>query len=159
MLQELESTKAKMEETRATLALVLDRISETQATELIVGGWSIKDTIAHLASAERGMTRLAQRFAAGENPKLPADYNNDVYNARQIEKRRALSFAQARAELDTAQTDLYALMESITLPQLEMRGEHPIWGFVTLKELLEIIVRHTSQHGKEISDQLGESKN
>ena len=104
------------------------------------------------------MTRLAQRFATGTNPKLPTEYNNDVFNARQVAKYKALSLAQARAELDASRADLLALIETFTLPQLDYRGEHPIKGDISLKELLGVIAWHEDQHSKEISDKLIELK-
>ena len=100
MLTELVPLVEKLRASRAALDCALDSVSDEQATQrTLYADWTIKRVVAHLIGAERGMTRLAQRFAAGENPTLPADYNNDVYNARQVAKREALSFAQARAEV------------------------------------------------------------
>jgi len=93
MLKELEPIAAKLNEACAMMTRTLDQLSEDQATTLMVTpDWSVKDAIAHLVGAKRGMTRMAQRFAAGEDPQLPEDYNNDYYNARQVAKRKAMSF-------------------------------------------------------------------
>lgn len=159
MLTELEPTVARLNESRATLMHLLDQWVEIQAAQVMVNAeWSVKDMVGHLAGAERGMTRLAQQFATGSNPKLPADYNNDVYNARQVEKRKSLTYAQARAELEASRADLLAFMDKLTAPQLDYRGEHPIRGEISLRELLGVIGWHEGIHSKEISNKILESK-
>lgn len=159
MLKELEPIAAKLNEACAMMTRTLDQLTEDQATTLMVTpDWSVKDAIAHLIGAKRGMTRMAQRFVAGENPQLPEDYNNDYYNARQVAKRKALSFAELRAELDAAHQELLAFLESVTPQQLELRGEHPIAGEIPLKDLLVVIYSHETSHCKEINDKIRELK-
>ncbi len=159
MLAELEPTVAKLNENRATLLRLIDQLAEVQAAQVMVNPeWSVKDIVGHLIGAERGMTRMAQQFATGSNPKLPPGYNNDVYNARQVEKRKSLTYAQARAELEASRVDLLAFMETVTAPQLNYRGEHPIRGDISLKELLDVIAWHEGLHSKEISAKLVEVK-
>lgn len=155
MLAELEPMVAKLNESRATLMRLLDQLAEIQSAQVMVNPeWSVKDIVGHLTGAERGMTRMAQQFATGSNPQLPAGYNNDVYNARQVEKRKSLTYAQARAELEASRVDLLAFMDSVSAPQLDYRGEHPIRGDISLRELLDVIAWHEGLHSKEISDKL-----
>jgi uncharacterized damage-inducible protein DinB len=159
MLKELETMASKLSETRAMLSRALDRLTEEQATKIMINPeWSVKDEVAHLVSSERGMTGMAKRFATNENPQLPKDYNNDVYNARQVAKRKAMSFAEVRAELDASRKDLLAFLETVTPQQLDYPGEHPLKGQITLKELLVVIYSHETAHCKEISEKISESK-
>ncbi len=159
MLKELEPIAAKLNEACAMMTRTLDQLGEDQATTwMVTPDWSVKDAIAHLVGAKRGMTRMAQRFAAGENPQLPEDYNNDYYNARQVAKRQAMSFGEVRAELAAAHQELLAFLESLTPQQLELRGEHPIAGEIPLKDLLVVIYNHETQHCKEINDKIREMK-
>ena len=159
MLAELEPTVAKLNESRATLMGLLDQLAEMQAAQVMINPeWSVKDLVGHLVGAECGMTRMAQQFATGANPKLPTGYNNDVYNARQVEKRKALTYAQARAELESSRGNLLAVIDQLTAAQLDYQGEHPVRGNISLKELLNVIAWHESLHSKEISDRLLEAK-
>jgi uncharacterized protein (TIGR03083 family) len=159
MLKELEPIAAKLNEACTLLSRTLDRLTDDQAAQLSVNPeWSVKDTLAHLVGAKRGMTRLAQRFAEGQDPQLPADYNNDVYNARQVAKRKAMSLAEVRAEFDAAHQELVAYLDSITAQQLELRGEHPLAGEIPLKDLLVVIYSHETQHCKEIAEKIRELK-
>ncbi len=110
------------------------------------GEYSGREVIAHLAGANRGMTRLMQQMAAGQTPRLKADYNNDYYNARQQEKRAAMSVPALLAELDETHRDLLAFMETLSAEDLERRGQHPIVGDATVLQVLETLSAHERGH-------------
>ncbi len=151
MLKELELIATKLQEERIALWRALDALTEEQAATLKVNNeWTIKDIVAHLAGAERGMLRMAQRMAQGENPRLPDGYRNDEYNARQVTKRAQVSLAQVREEMSGSRAELLAFMESLTAPQLALRGEHPRLGDTTVKDVLEVIGKHEGEHCGEI---------
>ncbi len=159
MLKELEPIASKLKEERGVLWRALDALTEEQATTLKVNdGWTIKDAIAHLAGAERGMTRIAQGMASNTDPQLPEGYNNDEYNARQVAKRQALPLAEIRNELDDSRNGLMALLEGLTAKQLELCGEHPLAGETALKDLLVIIYNHEVAHCKEITEARANSR-
>ncbi len=154
MLKELEPIASQLREARAEFKRTLAALTDAQAAAMTTPDWSVKDTVAHLAGAERGMVRMAQRIASGENPQLPPDYSNDVYNARQVAKRKEQTVAQLLAELETSRAELMTLIETLTPNQLELRGQHPLGGNVNLVELCTIICKHEIAHGTEISAKL-----
>lgn len=155
MLRELEPIANKLKEERALLWRTLGTLTEEQAAQtMVIPEWSVKDVLAHLAGAERGMLRMAQRMAAGENLRLPVGYSLDDYNARQVAKRKDKAFAEIRAELDASRTELLLFMEGLTANQLALPGEHPILGDTTVQGILDIIAVHGAAHGKEIADRL-----
>ena len=159
MLKELEPIADKLNEERAILNRTLDQMTDAEAAGIrVTPEWSLKDAVAHLVGAERGMTRIARGMANGTNPQLPQGYSNDEYNARQVAKRKEQSVAQVRAELNATRADLLQFLESITPEQLALCGEHPLAGNISLKELLVIIYSHESTHANEISHQYRESK-
>lgn len=159
MLKELEPIVAILNEERGILNRTLDGISEQEAAEVhVTPDWTLKDAVAHLVGAERGMTRIARGTARGENPQLPEGYDNDVYNARQVAKRKDQTLAQVRTELDASRAELMALLESIAPEQLALCGEHPLSGDVSLSDLLVIIYSHERTHANEISLKYRESK-
>ena len=49
-------------------------------------------------------------------------------------------------------------LQNLTQEQLDLCGQHPLYGEVTLKELLVIIYSHETTHAKEISAKIRESK-
>ncbi|MBI4789084.1 MAG: DinB family protein [Chloroflexi bacterium] len=159
MLKELEPITNKLNEERGILNRALDKMTEAEAAQVMVTPeWTIKDELAHLAGAERGMTRIARGMGKGENPHLPEGYNNDEYNARQVAKRKDKSLAELREELNTTRAELVALLESVTPEQLALRGEHPLYGDIALKDLLVVIYSHESTHSNEIAAKYRESK-
>ncbi len=159
MLKELEAIASKLSEARSILVRALDGLTEEQATQVLVTPeWSIKDEVAHLAGAERGMFGIAQRMARGEDPQLPPEYDNDTYNARQVAKRKEKSLADVRAELDATHAELMAFLQNLTQAQLDECGQHPLYGEVKLKDLLVISYSHATTHTNEISAKIRESK-
>lgn len=159
MIKELEPIANKLVEERGILTRMLDSLTDEIATRVMVTPeWSVKDALAHLVGAERGMLGIAKRMLKGEDPQLPPGYNNDEYNARQVAKRKALSLAELRAELEATRAELIALLESTTLKQLELCGQHPLEGEVSLKELLVIIYSHETTHCNEMNAKLRENK-
>ena len=159
MLKELEPIASKLSEARSVLVRTLDGLTEEQATQILVTPeWSIKDEVAHLAGAERGMFGIAQRMAKGEDPQLSPEYDNDIYNARQVAKRKERSLAEIRAELEATRAEFMAFLQNLTQEHLDLSGQHPLYAEVTLKELLVIIYSHETTHAREISDKIRESK-
>lgn len=159
MLRELESIRDKLKEERAILERTIAPLGDAEAAQIFVTPeWSVKDEIAHLAGAERGMLRIAQRIARNENPELPEGYNNDEYNARQVAKRKNQTLAEIKAELDGSRAELIELLASVASDQLNLRGEHPLAGDVSLKDLLVVIYSHETTHAKEIADKVRQAR-
>ncbi len=159
MLKELDPIASKLNETRSLLLLKLNDLKEEQIHGVLVTPeWSVKDQVAHLAGAERGMFGIAQRMAKGEDPQLSPEYDNDFYNARQVAKRKERSLAEILAELQATRAELTAFLQNLTREQLDMSGQHPLYGEVTLKQLLVIVYSHETTHAREISDKTRESK-
>ena len=159
MLKELESISSKLNEALFVLAQTLDGLTEEQADQVkITSEWSVRDEIAHLAGADRGMLGIAQKMAAGQDPQLRPDYDNDFYNARQVAKRKDKSLVELRQEIEEAHGELMGFLDALTQEQLDLMGQHPVYGHVTLKELLVIIYTHETTHTREISDKIRESK-
>ncbi len=159
MLKELEPVAASLLEERSRLNATLDLLSDEEAGRLKVNSdWSIKDALAHLAGAERGMLKLAERMARGENPQLSPEYDNNRYNARQVAKRQGMDLRGLRAELESSRSDLLAFIENLSADQLALHGEHPVEGDTTVKELLTVIGQHETSHGQDISYQCRELK-
>ncbi len=159
MQKDLEPIASKLNEARSILIRTLDSLTEDQAAQVrVTPEWSVKDVVAHLAGAERGMFGIARRMAENIDPQLPPDYDNDTYNARQVTKRKEKSLADVRAELDGTRGEFLAFLENLTQEQIDLCGEHPLEGEVRLKDLLVIIYSHETTHTNEIAAKIRESK-
>lgn len=158
MLKELAPIADKLNEERGVLDRQLDKLTEEQASRIrVTPEWTIKDALAHLVGAEKGMLGMAERMAREENPQLPPDYDNDRFNARQVAKRQGLALGQLRTELNSTRAQLMGLLDGLTQQQLELCGQHPLAGQIPLKDLLVIIYTHETTHCKEISDKVREA--
>lgn len=153
MLERLEPLLERMRVERPALLALVGRLTESEAARSRPGdNYSARATLAHLAGAERGMTRLGQRMAAGENPRLAPNYDNNFYNARQQDKRKDMTVAQLEAELAESRRELLIFMESLTDETLARRGEHPVAGDVSVWYLLRVIVDHEREHTVELEN-------
>jgi uncharacterized protein (TIGR03083 family) len=147
MEKQLDALVQKLQAVRADTLRMMDTLADAEWTRPgVVGEWTARDLVAHFISAERGMTKLAQRFAQGEMPKTAPDFNMDFYNRRQIEKRAGMTLAEIRAELEAAHRELLAFMDTLTPEQLAARGEHPVYGEMSLEGLLNVIYTHERDH-------------
>lgn len=159
MLKELEPLASKLKEAHGLLSRAISSLIDEQAqTIMVTPEWTVQDIAAHLAGANRGMFGIAQKSAQGENPQLPENYNNDTFNARQVVKRKTQSLTQVRGELDATHNEMLTFLESVTPEQLELQGEHPLYGQVTLVRLFEIIYNHEITHSNEIMNAIHQAK-
>ena len=147
MEKQLDALVEKLQAVRADTLRMMDALAESEWTRPgIVGEWTARDLVVHFISAERGMTKLAQRFAQGESPKTAPDFNIDFYNRRQIEKRAQMTLAEIRAELETSRRELLEFVKGLSAEQLARRGEHPVYGEMSLEGLLNVIYTHERDH-------------
>jgi uncharacterized protein YhaN len=152
MLIEIEPLVGELAENRRRMAEVLSRLREDEMDRAPrKGEYSPRQVLAHLAGAERGMTRLLHLMAAGDMPKLRPDYDNDLYNARQQEKRAKMSVGDLKAELEDARRDLLALMESLKPGDLGKGGEHPTLHETNVLGVLKQLQAHERAHVQEMS--------
>ncbi len=150
MLAQLEPIAQRLGQNRHLLDEYIKPLSDEQLRQSPrEGQYSGREVLAHLAGADRGMTRLVQLMAAGQEPRLKADYNNDYYNARQQEKRAGLSVEQLVAEIDEAHRDLLGVMDTLRPEDLAKHGDHPVLGDATVLQVLEILASHEKEHIQE----------
>ncbi len=151
MLTELEPLARDLKRNRELLDQVVDGLTEEQMMQpMREGEYSGKQTLAHLAGAERGMTTLVRRMVAGEQPRLKSDFDLDSYNARHQEKREGMTITQLRTELAGTRQDLLAFMETLKPEDLEKHGDHPRLKDATVRQVLEIIATHELEHTQEL---------
>ena len=151
MIPKLESLAERMKNERPQLLDAVRAVADAQANQKRPGdNYSIREILAHLAGAERGMTRMAQLAAAGQNPRLPPGYTNDEYNARQQAKRQDKTVAELVAELNESRVQLFAFMETLKEEDLTKPAEHPVLGDTDVWGVLNVLVQHEWDHTQEL---------
>ncbi|MBI3943397.1 MAG: DinB family protein [Chloroflexi bacterium] len=136
-------------ETQQTLALVTG-LPEAQISQVPEGHtWSIRDYLAHLASADKNLLRLIERGLAGDATPLPG-FDLDRFNLEDVAATRDLSLAEV---LDAWQRARSALLERYSLwtpEQLSTVCWHPFFGQQTVAQFIRIMAVHQRAHRRDI---------
>lgn len=151
MVPDIEPIAGELQENRRLLRRILARLREEELEKQpSERDYSPRQVLAHLAGAERGMTRLMKLMAAGEKPRLKPDYDNDYYNLRQQEKRAKMNAAEILAELEGARSELIDFIENMKEEDLAKSGEHPTLGDTDLLGVLNRLKDHEREHVEEM---------
>lgn len=141
-------------------ALVAQIGREQMESLLLDNGWSVKDTLAHIASWERAMIEWLGNAVRGERPTWPEGEFDpekvDQINAEFHEQNRGLTAEQAVATLrSTHQAALEALEAApedvlVEPGKVEWLGDIPFWELVADNTYV-----HFKDHRESIEKKLG----
>ena len=140
---------------RTELLLAIEGLSEEEMVCLgVVGEWSVKETLAHIAAWDKETCTVIYAFVTQENPvfdyKISGKQGFAKWNAQQVEKRRSFSVTQILAELEEARQKLIELVQGLTEEQLSRRAVPP-WRYpTTARRNLEIQAKHDREHAEQI---------
>ncbi len=147
MVQELEARVTELNVNERTLTRLVRALTAEQLDQHDpVSGYSPRQALAHLVGGTRSMTVMGKNWIKGENTKLRADFDLNLFNQRQQEKRAQLSLDALLEEWHAAHRDVIAFLETITADDLEKRGDHPAQEAMTLRELMRVISYHEAMH-------------
>jgi uncharacterized damage-inducible protein DinB len=118
------------------------------------GAWTVRQVVAHLASAEPGQIATGQRMLAGE-ARLPESFRLDFWNQRQVEKRKDQAPADLLSDLSQSRQRLTAWIDGLSQADLDKSGQHARGDFITVAQLCFRIGEHEAQHADEIRRALG----
>jgi uncharacterized protein (TIGR03083 family) len=111
--------------------------------------WTARDLLTHLTIAEPGLLLRTRRILEGTS-QLPPGFDLNVYNERQIAKRRGESVSTLRSALDESRGQLLSFLDSLDDDQFDQRGWHASGREVTVSEMFEILAWHEETHAKDI---------
>ncbi len=141
-----------LETTRATL---LDAVAGLAPEEWdwpaasSEGAWTVRQVLAHLAAAEPGMLGTGQRMLTGE-AKLGPGFSLDVWNQRQVAKRKDQTPADLLNDLAASRQQLLAWLDGLAETELDKSGQHARGDIITVEQLCFRIGEHEAQHAAEI---------
>jgi hypothetical protein len=155
MIKELQALAHKLNEAHTLLDQVCAQMTLAQMiSPRAVGEWSAKDVLAHLVTNTDLMTTLAECIVTGQNPSLPADFDNDRFNAEQVAALKDVPAAELRKRFDTTHQDVMDFLGQVAPEQLSICGRHPLQGELALKEFLVAVYAHETTHGRELWEYL-----
>ena len=139
---------------RERLLGLLEGLSVEEMTQRLKdGGWSIKDILVHIASAEKAHLAFIKRMCEEDNPQMMppgVEFDLDRWNASQVSKRGKFTLKEVLAELDEARRRTTTLLNDLTEEQLSRQGAHAVWGQRTVAQQLRIIRIHDQMHRRDV---------
>jgi uncharacterized damage-inducible protein DinB len=85
----------------------IDGLTEDEMTRPdVVGDWSVKDILGHIASWEEAAAYIVRGIAQGQHPDTTEYDDEDAWNAQQVARKRDWPLTRIRAELSAARRSL-----------------------------------------------------
>lgn len=134
----------KLAASQQQLAGALRAQASSNAMELRVGAWSVRDVAAHLAACEvECIEPRVRSIAAGNRPRF-AFYSNDKRDFGRVRLEDAL------AEWAVSRARLLDFAQSLADDELAKVGVHSTFGEVTVSKYLEIALEHDQGHLRDL---------
>lgn len=139
---------------------LVKRLSDEQIESVpVVGEWTTKEIIAHLAAwnweQAREIARVLKCKPTWNNPKYDT-YNDDKFNKIQVEKRKGKSAKELLNELEKSFDHLIARIESLDSKEWNHRCKNQYWDDgkeMTIQSLFTYEFEgssDTSRHAEEV---------
>ncbi|HET9837620.1 MAG TPA: DinB family protein [Candidatus Angelobacter sp.] len=144
----------------ATLAGVSDERSRQRPAQ---GSWSVLDCVEHVAGAETFMLGLLQgprRPRPDSAPNREAAFFQSVADrSRKVEspergrpRGRFANLDDARKHFETARADTMRFIQDNTENLRATEVTHPLFGDVSVAEMLVIMAKHVERHARQIEE-------
>lgn len=131
-------------------------LSDEQLTTLpVVGEWTIKDAVGHIAYWEQVIhDHVREVYAEGRPRPMRDDETDEIVNPREAAKRQAWSWARVRAEFANTRAALIARVERLSESELAFQVPSPWWGEDRFYSVGEMIVSDAIGHCREHTAQI-----
>jgi uncharacterized protein (TIGR03083 family) len=111
--------------------------------------WSARDILSHLAVAEPGLLARMNLILEGKS-QLPPGFDLNVYNTRQVAKKKGAAVAELVNSLTASREKLLLFLDELPDASLDIRGWHASGREVTVAEMLQILAWHEESHAADI---------
>jgi len=152
MTERKQAIRQHLESTRAALIEAVSGLAAEDWERLVhssEGAWTVRQALAHLASAEAGQLATGQRMLTGE-AKLREGWNLDFWNRRQVEKRQDRSPTDLLGDLSTSRRELLEWIDGLSEADLEKSGQHARGDVITIEQLCFRVGEHEADHAVQI---------
>lgn len=141
---------------RDELLHALADLGETEInTPRVVGEWSIKDVVGHIAYWEQVIhNHVRESFAEGRPCQLQSDPGEDAINRREADKRKTWKWPRVRAEFENARRALIERVEKLSESELSFQVPSPWWGDNRIYSVAQMIEEDAIGHCREHTQQI-----
>jgi uncharacterized protein (TIGR03083 family) len=112
-------------------------------------GWTVRDLLTHLATAEAGFLPVLRRMAAGQGG-VPADFDPNRWNAGQLRRRGEAAPAELRRELEASHRDMLALLDDLDDAALDQHGHLSSGVDGSTEDCFRLVASHKRTHTDDI---------
>lgn len=112
--------------------------------------WSVRQTLAHVGSAERSHLQVAHSIVSGTRIDVRG-FDLDAWNVAQVAKRDNWSPEEILSDLRGAHEETLAFLDGIDAEALTLTGIHPALGEVSVGQVLRIIALHDGMHCRDMA--------
>ena len=140
----------QLEQTRAELLAAIEGLDEAALDRKnVVGEWSIKNLLAHIAAWEDWVIQaLPARLATGATPPELARRlaDEDISNAEEVAEREELTPHEQLMELERNRAELLALVRGLDQATLAKQQPWAGWEHTLPEYLLASLRDHEAEH-------------
>ena len=112
-------------------------------------GWTVRDLLTHLATAETGFVPSLRRMAAGQGG-VPADFDPNRWNAGQLRRCGDVAPEQLRSELEASHREMLALLDGVDDAALDHRGHLSSGKEGSTEDNFRLVADHKRAHTDDI---------
>ncbi len=148
----IEMLMARLEKGRSKTLEILGSLAPDQWTRTVYdepSPWTVRDLLAHFASAEVKLLELVQGVASG-GPGAPAGMDYDAFNATEQRRLRGRSPQELLRAYDEARQATVGWVSTLGDAELDRTGRHPALGEVTVETMLTAMYGHQLQHMRDL---------
>ena len=137
--------------TQQALRSLLDRLSDDDDWARVSPneGWTIRDLLTHVSTAEQGFVGTVRRMAAGEGG-VPSDFDPNRWNAGQLRRNTDVTPADMRQRLDASHTAMLELLDALDDVALDRRGYLSTGVEGSTEDCLRLVAAHKRIHIEDI---------
>ena len=146
----LSDTLAELGRARAELLAAIGGLDETALDRTgVVGDWSIKNVLAHIAAWEAWVVEaLPARMTSGTTPQ---DFqqrvaDEDRFNAEEVAEREELTPDEQLMELERTRAELLAYLSGLDAAALARKHPWDTWEGTLPEYLLAALRDHEAEH-------------
>ena len=146
----LSDALTELGHTRAELLAAISGLDEAALDRTgVVGDWSIKNVLAHIAAWEAWVVEsLPARLTTGTTPQ---DFrqrveDEDRFNAEEVAEREELTPDEQLMELERTRAELLAYLHGLDAAALERRHPWDTWAGTLPEYLLAALRDHEAEH-------------
>ena len=145
---------ADLEQERADFLSALQGVSQAVLDRKgVVGTWSVKNVLAHLASWELVAVQvLSERLETGQTPEVMHTINadRDSWNALMVDEVDDLTPEDQMAEFDWTRALLMQYLAALDDATLAKAKPWPGWDGTVTDYVLDAIAQHERAHGEQV---------